>query len=129
MWDALFESRSDALAAGVLPQPCLPLWVTALLLRDTQWEQAEMPMETAGKTFCTARAAGGLSISGHLSAPRGLLPSDSAHFPQPMAVPHRGHGEEGVSSSRACGKPGITSPNLAEGCPEEKMLVTHCLKQ
>lgn len=115
-------SRSDALVAGMLPQPYLPLWATALLLRDTLWEQGETPLETADKTFCTAQAAGA-SQQWPLGAPRELLPSDTAHFPQPTADPHRSHGEKGASSSRACGKPGITSPNLAEGCPEEKMLL------
>lgn len=119
-WDALFGS-SDALAAGVLPQPCLTLWDTA---------PQGHPVGT-DKALCTAQAAGGLSATAVATSvlPGGCCPQTlpTAHSPQP--TPTGPAGKKGASSSRACGNPGITSPNLAEGCPEEKMLGRHCLKQ
>lgn len=113
-------------------QPCLTLWAAAQLLRDTQWGLGEMPMQTADKAadlhwLGCWRAQH--HSSGHLTAPRGLLPSRTAHFSQPTADPHRSHRERRRFQQQSMCKPGITSPNLAEGCPEEKTLITHCLKQ
>lgn len=89
------------------------------------------PWKEQTKHFAVPQAAGGLSITAVATSvlPGGCCPQilPTSHSPQ-LALTGA-TGKKGASSSRACGKPGITSPNLAEGYPEEKMLITHCLKQ
>lgn len=85
--------------------------------------------EAASKILHTPWAAGGLdSPDVAISVLQGVwCPQKLATFHSPWLTLMRAMGQRVLPAPEGVGN--LAAPNLAHGCPMEKMLVTHCWKQ
>lgn len=124
--------RMPWLRVGGTPQPCLRPWGAPPLPRETRREPGEMPVqaqEQHPKDFTLPWAAGGLgSTAVAVSVLRGACcPRTLPAFRSRQPTLARAAGQRVLPAAEGTGNP--ASPNRAQGCPVEKNLLAHCLKE